>query len=88
MVYLKLQLYIQSSVAVRANHKLSYKYFGPYEVLQRVGAVAYKLKLPDSSHVHPVFHVSQLKPSAKQHVLVSASLPSVPDALRVPVHVL
>jgi ribosomal protein L21E len=88
MVYLKLQPYIQSSVAVRANHKLSYKYFGPYEVLQRVGAVAYKLKLPDYSHVQPVFHVSQLKPSVKQHTLVSASLSSVPHALRVTVQVL
>jgi hypothetical protein len=88
MVYLKLQPYIQSSVAVRANHKLSYKYFGPYEVLQRVGAVAYKLKLPDYSHVHPVLHVSQLKPSVKQHTLVSASLSSVPHALRVTVQVL
>lgn len=37
-VYLKLQQYVQSSVATRANHNLSYKYFGPYEVLQKVGA--------------------------------------------------
>jgi transposase InsO family protein len=43
MVYLKLQLYVQSSVARHANHKLSFKFFGPYMALQRVGKVAYKL---------------------------------------------
>jgi hypothetical protein len=37
LVYLKLQLYIQTSIAPRANHKLSFKFFGPFLVLQRVG---------------------------------------------------
>jgi hypothetical protein len=36
-VYMKLQPYDQMTVQHRANHKLSYKFFGPYLVLQKVG---------------------------------------------------
>jgi hypothetical protein len=48
-VYLKLQPYVQTSIATRANNKLSFSYFGPYRVLAKVGTVAYKLLLPDST---------------------------------------
>lgn len=63
-VYVKLQPHIQQSVTRRTNQKLSYKYFGPYLILQAVGKVAYKLQLPASSQIHPVLHVSQLKKSS------------------------
>ncbi|XP_073351889.1 uncharacterized protein [Aegilops tauschii subsp. strangulata] len=57
-VFLKLQLYVQRSEATHSNQKLAFCYFGPYKVLQRIGAVAYKLQLPPTSTIHPVFHVS------------------------------
>jgi hypothetical protein len=44
-VFLKLQLYIQSSRAPRVNEKLAFKFFRPFKVLQRFGSVAYKLDL-------------------------------------------
>ena len=42
--------------------KLSPRFIGPFEILSRVGEVAYKLALPPSlSAVHPIFHVSMLR---------------------------
>ena len=51
------------TVACRINPKVSPRYFGPFQILSRVGEVAYKLKLPESAKVHLVFHVSQVKKS-------------------------
>ena len=42
--------------------KLNPRYIGPYEVLERIGPVAYRLALPPNlAGVHDVFHVSQLR---------------------------
>ena len=42
--------------------KLSPRFIGPFEILERVGNVAYRLALPPSlSNVHNVFHVSLLR---------------------------
>ena len=56
-------------LAVRQNQlppglssKLSAKYHGPHTILSAIGSSAFKLELPEGVNIHPVFHVSQLKP--------------------------
>ena len=42
--------------------KLSPRYIGPYEIVDKVGEVAYRLRLPSElANIHDVFHVSMLR---------------------------
>ena len=52
---------LKGSLRFGKKGKLSPKYIGPFEVLQKVGPVAYRLALPPTlQDIHDVFHVSQL----------------------------
>ena len=45
----------------RPPKKFEDKYFGPFKIEKKLSNLAYKLKLPHSMKVHPVFHISLLK---------------------------
>jgi hypothetical protein len=63
LVYVKLGPYRQNSVAGRRIHNLSKRFYGPFRIVQVIGEVAFKLELPPTRKIHPIFHASsQLKP--------------------------
>ena len=52
----------QAGKAFDKQGKLSLSYIGPFEKLEMVGTIAYRLALPPSlSSVHVIFHVSMLR---------------------------
>ncbi|KAM6599449.1 hypothetical protein CsatA_019058 [Cannabis sativa] len=62
--------------------KLAPRYIGPFEVIERIGEVAYRLNLPGQlGHVHNVFHVSMLRKYTPDpsHVIEYEAIPLQED---------
>jgi hypothetical protein len=51
----------RSSLRLGSFPKLAARYCGPFEILEKIGSVAYMLAIPASMRVHNLFHVSLLK---------------------------
>ncbi|KAK5774517.1 hypothetical protein PVK06_042372 [Gossypium arboreum] len=62
--------------------KLSPRFIGPYEIIERIGPVAYRLALPpELEKIHNVFHVSMLRRyrSDPSHVIPHTEIEVQPD---------
>jgi len=60
-VFLRVTPFTGVGRAIRSK-KLTLKFIGPYQILRRIGHVAYELVLPPSlANLHNIFHVSQLR---------------------------
>ncbi|MCO5553717.1 hypothetical protein L7F22_007243 [Adiantum nelumboides] len=46
----------------RLYPKLSMRYYGPFQITERINDVSFRLSLPDTWKIHNAFHVSLLKP--------------------------
>nr|XP_008391446.1 uncharacterized protein LOC103453662 [Malus domestica] len=81
-VFLKLSPW-KGVVRFGKQGKLSHRYVGPYQIIERIGAVAYKLELPpELSLIHNVFHVSMLRKYVPDpsHIIQIEPLEVNPDA--------
>jgi hypothetical protein len=62
----------------RPSGKLDFKKLGPFKVLAKISSHAYKLDLPSSMKIHPVFHVSLLEPVAQDPLPDQVNPPPLP----------
>lgn len=73
-VFLKIQPHRQAFLKPTIHAKLAAHYYGPFQLIQKVGKVAYRLKLLEEARIRPVFHLSQLKKAVGQHLITSTLL--------------
>ncbi|MBW0487783.1 hypothetical protein O181_027498 [Austropuccinia psidii MF-1] len=75
----KLWLASKNIKTTRATKKLSERWLGPFEVINKIGSHAYHLKFPQQwKSVHPVFHVSLLEPVEQSAIPTQHQLPPPP----------
>ncbi|XP_050111859.1 uncharacterized protein LOC126590440 [Malus sylvestris] len=77
LVYLKLVPYQLQALAPHSYHKLQLRYYSFYEIVEKVGMVVYKLKLPAKTKIHLIFHVSCLKRQLGYAITPQYVLPQV-----------
>ena len=77
LVYLKLQPHVQTLVASRCNHQLSFRFFGPFKICSGLALLLIQAGTSSEAQIHPVVHVSQLKRHIPAHVPVSTDRSSV-----------
>ena len=61
-------LYRKNLKTKRPSDKLDHLKLGPFKILEQVNPVTFKLDLPPSMKIHPIFHVSMLEAYASNNI--------------------
>ena len=70
-----------SNIHLTGTRKLNPKRLGPYKIVEKINDLAYKLQLPESMHIHPVFHASLLYPVHKD--TIEGRIPPEPEPVEI-----
>ncbi len=65
----------------RPSPKLDFKQVGKFKIEKKVSSHAYKLEPPPSMRVHPVFHISLIKPPSNDPLQGQQQQPSPPTII-------
>lgn len=75
-VLLKLRPHRQSTAkgSQAFSGKLAKRFYGPFQIIERIGKVDYRLQLLAEARIHSVFHCSMLKPFRRDPKDTTATL--------------
>lgn len=84
-MWLRLRHRVPASLATPVKGKLGPRYYGPYQILEVINDVAYRLALPDGARLHDVFHVGLLKPFVGTPPTSPSALPPTQHGVVLPI---
>ena len=84
-VWLRLHQRTATGITDGTKSKLSPRFYGPFQVIEKIGSVAYRLRLPAKARIHDVFHVVYLKKHQGEPPTIMGSLPPIANGRAVPV---
>jgi len=84
-VWLRLHQRTASGITDGSKSKLSPHFYGPFQVVEKIGSVAYRLRLPPKARIHDVFHVVFLKKHHGETPTAMGALPPIANGRALPV---